>query len=384
MDTGDGAPRLPNRSSGDWFADLFGFAEGRDYFTARSSLKVSSEPGGQAFIEGPFGHRYGAGIFETPSLQELREMGAAVRLEGRLSVTNELGDVALKHAMPDNRFATFQVASQLNCLEFVGPSVVPENGVTGYVRDKTQGPACSIACGPATVYRNYFARVQTEDGVSEGQTASMQIDNLADMGKLLGNVPKGLLYEVKGGYTMADESQLKRLNTKLEELDAAGRRDELLASLRVGVHDDVMVTSSNWGCKQLRDPEQTVTQVFGSACAVAYNRSTKRESWTNFASLILEASYEATLWAAVLAAQRHGGAHGSKKVFLTCLGGGVFGNSLGWIDHAMRRAFHIFRHYDLDIRIITYSGAIDPRLQKLQVDFPRVAPAAGMARRSAD
>ena len=26
---------------------------------------------------------------------------------------------------------------------------------------RTQGPACSIACGPATVYRNYFAPVQS-------------------------------------------------------------------------------------------------------------------------------------------------------------------------------------------------------------------------------
>ena len=43
-----------------------------------------------------------------------------------------IGDVASKHALPENALATFQVASQFNCLEFVGPSVVPEDGITGY------------------------------------------------------------------------------------------------------------------------------------------------------------------------------------------------------------------------------------------------------------
>ena len=34
---------------------------------------------------------------------------------------------------------THKVASQLNCLEFVGPRITPEHGVTGYVNDRTQG-----------------------------------------------------------------------------------------------------------------------------------------------------------------------------------------------------------------------------------------------------
>ena len=49
--------------------------------------------------------------------------------------------------------------------------------------------------------------------------------------------------------------------------------------------------------------------------------------WEAFASLILEAAYEATMWAAVLNAQR--GA--SNVVLLTQLGGGAFGNHDDWI-----------------------------------------------------
>ncbi len=55
--------------------------------------------------------------------------------------------------MAENRYATFQVASQFNCLEFVAPNVTPENGVTDYIRDHTQGPQCSLAAAPAIVYR---------------------------------------------------------------------------------------------------------------------------------------------------------------------------------------------------------------------------------------
>ena len=37
----------------------------------------------------------------------------------------------------------FQAASQFNCLEFAGPEELPEDGVTQYDDDPTQGPACA-------------------------------------------------------------------------------------------------------------------------------------------------------------------------------------------------------------------------------------------------
>ena len=33
---------------------------------------------------------------------------------------------------------------------------VPEDGVTIYSADPTQGPACALACAAGSVYRNYF------------------------------------------------------------------------------------------------------------------------------------------------------------------------------------------------------------------------------------
>jgi hypothetical protein len=77
---------------------------------------------------------------------------------GRIRLRVEYGDIGDFHADPANAHATFQCASQFNCLEFIAPHVVPEDGVTGYFGDRTQGPACAIACGPGTIYRNYFVR----------------------------------------------------------------------------------------------------------------------------------------------------------------------------------------------------------------------------------
>lgn len=381
-------PPPPPRS--DWFSQLFGFAEGdyqaiqgciQDGFL-RVELDADSHGRQTARLISEVNHQvYDVGCFETLSLGRLRQrVKKAKCLQGRLRVSNELGDVALKHASPENKYATFQVASQFNCLEMVGPNVVPEEGVTGYFGDKTQGPACSIACGPATVYRNYFVPVvhpgialapgeepPERSRVQLGQTSGLQIENLCKLSNEVGNEPPGRFFEVRNGYSLSSEGALRQLNVALKQKS----RESLLQALRVGVHSDVQVTSCNWGSKQLRDPRQLVSQVFGSACAVAYNRSTSRESWAPLARLVLEASYEATLCAAALAASRHRGEEASTRVFLTCLGGGVFGNPMEWIVEAMRSACMRFRDFDLDVRIVTYSGGVDPLLLQLEREFSR-------------
>ena len=106
------------------------------------------------------------------------------------------------HRSPENAGALFQVASQFNLLEMVGPTVTPELGVTRYKDDPTQGPACAIAAGAATIYRNYFAPV---DG-SHGQTTKRQLDGLADLGasseRRLESAPQRLMENAKRLRTM--------------------------------------------------------------------------------------------------------------------------------------------------------------------------------------
>jgi hypothetical protein len=82
---------------------------------------------------------------------------------------------------------------------------------------------------------------------------------------------------------------------------------------------------------------------------VAYNRA-PRSDWAPFASLVLEASYEATVLAAVLNHQQTG----NPRVYLTMVGGGAFGNETRWIFQALRRALHGVRHYPLDVAVVCY------------------------------
>ena len=46
----------------------------------------------------------------------------------------------------------------------ISPNLTPEDGVTCYQNDRTQGPACAIAAGAATIYRNYFVPLSEDFG----------------------------------------------------------------------------------------------------------------------------------------------------------------------------------------------------------------------------
>jgi hypothetical protein len=130
----------------------------------------------------------------------------------------------------------FQVASQFNLLEMTGPDVTPEHGVTRYAFDRTQGPACAIAAGAATIYRNYCAPV---DG-HVGQTQDRQIDCLRDLGAALRNEDNSL-WTMRNGYALCTESGLASIARTIDAMSVA-EQDSLRDRLRVGLHWDVEVT----------------------------------------------------------------------------------------------------------------------------------------------
>lgn len=133
--------------------------------------------------------------------------------------------------------------------------------------------------------------------------------------------------------------------------------DALRAKLRIGVHCDVEVTDAKDASRQ------SVSQAFCSALPVAYSR-VPGIHWSAFASLILEAAYEATILAGMWNAQRGR----SNVVLLTRLGGGAFGNADEWINSAMRRALHISEGWGLDIRLVSYRPPT-LALQRLAEEF---------------
>ena len=324
----------------DWFERLTGFPE-RGYEDTQAGLSLDG--GLLRCLRG--GRGAAVGSLTLPSLSELRARAGTVHLAGRLRVSIAEGDVRAMHRLPENRGALFQVASQFNMLEMVGPDVTPEQGVARYAHDRTQGPACAMAAGAATIFRNYLVPV----GGGRGQTAGRQIDGLADLGAALAD-RLGLAappWTMRNGYALPTGRQLAAVAATLREADADAL-DGLRALLRVGLHADVEVTDGP-------APGPRVSQLFCSALPVAYARDGDASLWAPFARLVLEAAYEATLLAGVLNAAR--GA--SDRVLLTRLGGGAFGNEDGWIDGAIERALRLAGDRALDVAIVSYGAASD-------------------------
>ena len=331
----------------DWFSRLTGFNEG-PYSTTRELLEVN----GTTLRSKVNDRSFCIGQFEMPSLADLRlRVAQDTGASGPNRVSIVTGDVRKMHQVPEYAGALFQVASQFNALEMVGPSVTPEDGVTRYEHDRTQGPACAIAAGAATIYRNYFVPV----GDQIGQSAANQLDGLADVGEELSRVlerPVNDLWSMQNGYALATRAGLEMIAAHLRETGDTAV-NELAGHLRVGVHQGVEVTDGP------SSPGPRVTQVFCSALPVAYGRW-PQPLWRDFAQLILNAAYEATLLAGVLNNQRGG----SNIVLLTMLDSGAFGNAPEWIHTAIHQALCKTNDRGLDVRLVSY-GQPSAELQAL-------------------
>lgn len=249
--------------------------------------------------------------------------------------------------------------------------------------DRTQGPACALACPAATLFRNYFV-----NGVGQC-AAGMQLNLLTDVAAELDNAKHGY-WRVVNGYCLEGDAEdsVARLRQRLcaeaaetssRDLDAFAHvaRASLLArrvmdALRVGVHWNTSVSGQR----------HTVAQVLCAAVPVSYSRVDAAE-WQPFATTVLNAAYEATLSAAALLAVKkkqrqvcapcaRGGVFAVcspcgyllplrcvQTVFLTALGGGAFGNSPEWIRDAMARAIATFQSFPLDVHLVHFGRVAD-------------------------
>jgi hypothetical protein len=317
-----------------WFQELTGFKE-----ESPEQVRANLEVAGNTMTSRVNGRSVICGRLETPSLAELRSLTrSGPTYSGDLKVSEVTGDVKLLHADTANAGALFQVASQFNLLEMISPQVGPEQGVGRYDQDLTQGPACAVAAGAGTIYRTYFAEVNGQTGQSSGN----QIDCLQDFGTALGN-DEERLWRMQNGYALPSVAGLEEVSLRIKAM-SEDDRDRLREKLKIGIQWDTQVTIGD--CKHL------VTQAYCSALPVAYSKLPK-DSWKEFAQLVLEASYEATLCAAVLNFARTG----NNRVYLTLLGGGVFGNDMSWIVSAARRALEMHSGTGLDVAFVSYRGS---------------------------
>lgn len=328
-----------------WFTNLTGCSEDSPEYV-RKHLTVD----GPRLCSRLNDRSWLCGELEMPALAELRERTRNIVREPRpISVREVIANVQHLHADQSYKNALFQVASQFNLLEMMAPDVTPERGVDIYERDPTQGPACAIAAGAGTIFRNYFAVVNGRIG----QSVDNQFDCLAGIGVLLGNTEQRL-WQMVNGYALPSAAGLNQISQELRAMDEPGR-DRLRQALQIGLQWDTQVTLGN--------SSHTVSQAYCSALPVSYTEHSL-ELWAPFATLVLEASYEAAMCAAIVNANRTG----NNQLFLTLVGGGAFGNELDWIMSAIRRALKLHSDSGLDIAIVSY-GKSKPCVHLLAREF---------------
>jgi protein-tyrosine phosphatase len=311
------------------------------------------------------GRVYAAGRFTTPSIQALRDQIAThpPTHPGKLHLsvlcgTHPATDVGALQASAAPE-TMFQAASQFNGLEAPGPHIVP---VSHYPYDPTQGPRAAVSAFPAALLRHHQAP-PLAGGPRFEQTDAHHLN-------LLAGVFPPAVAEVRSGYL-----QLHHVHQPAAFLAALEHR---LDQIRIGVHDDVeVVFGADWGGPV--PPGQRISQVFTSTIALGGYATSADAAFARAACApLLRAAYLGTLLAAIALDKR--------RVVLTLIGGGVFGNPLdaiwGALFAALTEVEPLVRR-DLDVIVnardgLTPSARAEVSRRRGQVvgpDHPEIAGA---------
>lgn len=313
--------------------------------------------------------RHMLGFVPVEVLSPLKPADSADPLGEGARFQNVTGMVGSLMRDPANYGAVFQVASQFNCLEMVGPKVTPKDGISRYANDKTQGPRCAMTCAAGTVYRNYFVTKAKGTGKMDGSFGvDGQINLLCDVEKLIQN-EKNKYWVIRNGYCLpTDTSTMAKLGQRLQKNEASTNatdgdskqptlRQKLVEFLQVGVHWETEVEAAH------ESTVQRVAQVFCSAMPVAYAKSTKSVDWREIATVALKGAYGSTLLVGGLLALCRGV---RTKVYLTSVGGGAFGNKIGWIHEAIKEMLVRFHFLPIDVFLVQYMRSAGKMSQNLQ------------------
>ena len=374
----------------DWFQKVFEIHESHNNRKDKITLEKS---GNKNFIK-TSKFKYLAGTFNTDTLENIRKEAkrkAIAYLEmnkNRLPFDNKfivynLDNIEIMEEINDlvNKNACFQVASQTNCLEHPNKDVKPEDGITNYKNDHTQGPACAIAAAPGTYYRNYFVmpgnKPQTE--------GANQINTLYYLEKEINNLDSKKYFSIQNGYVTINTDQrqeLKNLFASPDYQESNGNfQKKIVDKISVGImaNTEAIIGGKLNNMKFIKyeprmDKKFTVTQIFCSAVNLDEEHGgngSDPESNDILAKAILKAQYEATLWVAVINAINTG----CNAVYLTSVGGGVFKNPIEWVIESINNAILEIQKikFPLIVYIVHHSNTASEyyELENLSYDFKR-------------
>jgi len=319
--------------------ELIGFSDRElGYENTKSLLQLSE---GRIRIIGEESKSFGVGKLEIISLRDLRLKSNSIKQTKKNSFQSiAYCDVKDFLRDKDNSNSTFQVASQFNLLEMASPNVTPENGISGYWYDHTQGPRCCQSTVGATLYRNYFMKMP--NGKS-GQSTINQINCLDEVLNYL-SIRGDFEWKFINGYIIIKKKDFIIINEVLDRM-TYDEKDKLRGLLKIGIHSDIEVNDDNiaigWN----------VNQVLSSALPLSYcDINITSDIASPFCKLILEATYEATIIAAILNENNTD----SCKLFLTKVGGGAFGHNLNWISDSIQQSIDKYPKFGLEINLLHY------------------------------
>lgn len=296
--------------------------------------------------------RYKCGDFEMISLGELREKtrnkekigGGKFNVEMGMdtnfnSIYRDKVDIGALQSKKENRQAVFQIASNFNGLEPSCKQDYPEEGITKYIYDKTQGPFGSISAAPGLIHRSYsIFHNNKKSPLDWRQTKFKQINFLQDVLDY---------YPTTNGYIDLNKSQLK------------SPISDIVNKIKIGFHENIQVTFGMTYPQELHetidDPNQLIHQVFTSTIDLGtVSGSTNYRLLQQNPSIVLQlnqhlldASYESIIRLAWL--------KNYKKVYLTLIGGGVFQNSFSLLAQSLEKLSSLIVDSGLNVTLIIYS-----------------------------
>lgn len=257
----------------------------------------------------------GGGTFNAISINA--EYGSATH-EQRKNI--EVGNM---QSLKENVDAAFAVASNFNALETLSPNdEVSEKFIGAYLCDETQGPFSVLSAMPGVIWRTYgIFHDENENPENWRQTNEKQINFLEDLG-----------IETKNGYIVENIDSLYK---KIVEDPEAYKK------YKIGYHSRLQVCGGyckNKYKQELIKDAQYVDQMFSAAFCFLhflgrikdYNAFGKDvlSKVEKIAKKLIEFCIKAQLMAAFV--------KGKKKVVITLIGLGAFGNKAEWFVEILK------------------------------------------------
>ena len=343
----------------DFFPGTFGFRERRaDVY---ENIEVNETEDGSIIHDKINGKTWNAGIFEVLNMNDIpkhdKRGGGKLHIikgMGRDSPKYYLVDVLSSQGHPSNDGATYLAASNFNSLEFVSCRQTARNGISSYPHDHTQGPYCAIACGPSILYRNYFVQVP-------GSTERGQFDKEIN---LLEDTP----IHVEHGYAIIKRADIQQLQqTDFDFTD--------LSKYKIASHKNCEVTMTRNNKNEfifIQKEEGKRPQIAHHIYAAAFNmgRNVIQNEFTEkISESLLEAEYRNAILCAWDNSIKYPDRAGSKKLYLTLLGGGVFGNPMDLICNQIAKCKDLIIDSGLDVYVVCYDeytfAEVFPLLQEV-------------------